>query len=78
MLLSIAKTKQGIVDETGFAVARDIEKDWLFRTNKTHRLCGWGNWMEKGGFGILRTCTEDGELCAVFQIFRTRNGAWAF
>ncbi|MCB9351137.1 MAG: heparinase II/III family protein [Lewinellaceae bacterium] len=45
-----------------------LKKDWLFRTNKNHIAYVDGVLDgKKGGVGILRIRTEDGELCAVFK-----------
>ena len=68
MLLSIAKKQNRVLlDETGFAVARDIEKGLAVPYQQNHIAYVDGADGKKGGVGILRTRTEDGELCAVFK-----------
>jgi oligo-alginate lyase len=68
MLLSIAQ-KQGrvLLDETGFAVARAIEKGLAIPFQQKSVAYVDGANGKRGGVSILRTYAGDGELCAVFK-----------
>ena len=69
MLLSIAKKQNRVLlDETGFAVARDMEKGLAVPyKQKPCRLCRWSRWKKRRCWYFAHQYPEDRELCAVFK-----------
>ncbi|MEL6697497.1 MAG: heparinase II/III family protein [Bacteroidota bacterium] len=67
-LLSIAQKQQTVqLDETGFAVASDIEKGLSKGFQQESVAYRDGADGQQGGVGILRTSKDHAELCAVFK-----------
>lgn len=68
MLLSIAKKQNRVLlDETGFAVAKAIEKGLAVAYKQKAAVYVDGADGKKGGVSILRTNSGEGELCTVFK-----------